>query len=113
MTARGGWCLLRVELDDELFLDGDVDLRPLRQLVHEHAQPVGDDLKPGRDRTVALSRDRDLERSRLDRLRLDVDDVVRSHAVARDVDLAAVDQEVPVADELPGLAPRARDAGAV
>ncbi len=47
------------------------------------------------------------------RLRLDVDDVVRRHAVAGDVHLLAVDQEMAVDDQLAGLAPGGREAGPV
>ena len=70
------WCLLRVELDDQLFLDRDVDLRALGQRVHEDAQPVRDDLQPGRHRPLAVGLPGDQERRGLQRLRLDVDDVV-------------------------------------
>ena len=39
--------LLRVELDDELFLDLGVDLGPDGQRVHQDPQLVGDHLEPG------------------------------------------------------------------
>src|SRR6266545_6787814 len=105
--------LLAVELDNELLLQRNVDLRALGQLVHEHPQPTWNDLQPSRNRPVALSLAGDQERCRLERLRLDVDDVVRRDAEARDVDLLAVDQEVAVADELASGATRAGNACAI
>ena len=40
--------LLRVELDDQLLLQRDVDLRALRQLVHEDALTLADNLQLGK-----------------------------------------------------------------
>src|SRR6476620_11694359 len=97
---RGGGRLLGVELDDQLLLQRHVDLASLGQLMHEHPEPVRHDLKPTGNRPVALSLPRDEERRRLERLRLDVDDVVLGHPIARDVHLLAIDEEVTVADEL-------------
>ena len=49
--------LLRVELDDQLLLDRDVDLASLGQRVHEDPQPVRDDLEPaGNGRSPWVSR---------------------------------------------------------
>src|SRR5512140_1804268 len=61
-----GHCLLRVELDDELFLDLGVDDRPRGQAVHQDPHPVGDDLEPGRHRAVADGRPRHHERRHLE-----------------------------------------------
>src|SRR5690349_2801742 len=77
--------LLRVELDDQLLGERDVDLRALGQLVHENSLTLTDDLQPTRDRTLARGLPRDHERIRVQRLVLDVDDVVLRHPVARDV----------------------------
>src|SRR5690349_13424369 len=50
-VAKGGssFLLLRVELDDELFLDGRVDLRALRLLQHLSGEAVVVGLQPRRD----------------------------------------------------------------
>src|SRR6184192_774607 len=104
---------LRVELDDQLFLNRNVDLGALRQLVDQHAEVRRYDLQPRRDRTLAegfLSRDEGQHRHRL---RPNVDDVPLGDLERRDVDLLAVDQEVAVAHQLARLAARAGDAGAV
>ena len=50
-STRG--LLLRVELDDELLGERNIDLGALGQLVHEDAERGRDDLEPGRDRTLA------------------------------------------------------------
>src|SRR5947199_4621797 len=120
-TMRGTWnsirelrvakaipSLLRIELDDERFLDRRVDLRPLRPLEDLSGQAVVVGLQPRRDgrREIRCVAD-DLLRSRG---RGDGDHVVRLHLVARDVHPAAVDVEVPVADELAGLRARRREA---
>src|SRR3954463_10099508 len=68
--------LLRIELDDELLGERHVDLSALRQLVHKDALAFADDLQPTRDRALPRRLTRDLERQRVDRLVLHVDDVV-------------------------------------
>src|SRR3954453_12579457 len=105
--------LLRVELDDQVLGERHVDLRTFRQLMHQDALTLADNLQPRRDRTVARGLTRHLERQCVQRLVLDVDDVVLRHPVARDVDLDAVDGEVAVADELAGHPSGARQPGAV
>ena len=74
---------------------------------------LGDDLEPGRHEPLAVGLAGDDERRHLDRLGADVDDVVGRDLVRRDVDLAAVDQEVAVDDQLAGVATRPGEAGAV
>src|SRR4051812_26989992 len=105
--------LLRVKLDDQLFLNRNIDLRTLRELVDQHAEVGLDDLQPRRDRAVAeglLGHDEGQHR---ERLRPHVDDVPLRDLVGRDVDLDAVDHEVTVAHQLPRLTAGAGDAGAV
>src|SRR5215217_815354 len=109
--ARCG--LLRVELDDQLFLDGGVDHLASRDAVHEHAQLAADDLEPRRDRTLAGAGLGDLERQHRARLLGHLDDVVLAHAVRRDVDLAAVDPDVAVAHQLAGHVAGLGEAGPV
>src|SRR6476661_7249390 len=105
--------LLGVVLHDELLLDRDVDLCPDRQLVDEDAHPRGDGLEPRGDDPLAVGLTRHDERGRLEGLLPHVDDIVRGHLEGRDVHLAAVDDEVAVHDQLPGVAAGPREAGAV
>src|SRR5205823_12807956 len=94
---------LRVELDDELLLDGHGDVLARGLRLHRALEPTLVEVEPGRD-AAALDR---LERlvDAYDPLavvlhRHHVSDL---HLVAGNVDLAAVHPEMPVADELPGL----------
>src|SRR3954466_15162536 len=112
-TTRGANVLLRVVLDDQLFLDGRVDLRPLRPLVHQDPQVRAHDLQPGRDRPVTEGRLGHLEGQRRHRLRLHVDDVELRYLEARDVHLVTVQNEGPVAHQLARLAPGASQTRAV
>src|SRR5258705_1141052 len=70
--------------------------------MHQDALALADHLQPARDRPVACGLARHLERQRVQRLVLDIDDVVLRHPVAGDVDLDAIDGEVAVADQLAG-----------
>src|SRR4051812_44387090 len=104
LVAASWWvCLLRVELDDQLLLDRGVDHLAGREGVDQDAHLAGDDLHPRRRRAVARGLTGDDVRRELAALRPDLDDVVRRHAVRRDVDLLAVDQHVAVADRLAGV----------
>src|SRR6195952_900256 len=105
--------LLRVELDDELFLDRELDLRTQRPRVHQHPHPRRDRLEPGRHDALARGLTGDNERGHLQALLAHVDDVVRVDLVRRDVDLVAVDPEVAVRDQLAGVAAGPGEAGAV
>src|SRR6478735_7099442 len=108
-----GWCLLAVELDDQLLLDRRVDDLPGREGVHEDAHPVGDDLDPGRHRALAGLRPGHHEGRHLERPLAHLDDVVVAHAERRDVDLVTVDQDVAVAHDLAGHVAALGEAGAV
>src|SRR5436305_11954041 len=104
VAKRGFLPLLRVELDDELFLDGGVDLRALGLLQHLAGEAVVIGLQPGRDGRHEVGRVTDhLLRRRVLR---DGDAVVGTDLIARDVDAAAVHLEVAVAHELARLCPR-------
>src|SRR3954447_25159047 len=107
------WCLLAVELDDELLLDGGVDDLPGRHRVDQDAHAVCDDLDPRRDRAAAGLGTGDVERRHLHAGRAHLDDVVLADEERRDVDLLAVDQEVAVLHELAGHVTAVREAGAV
>src|SRR4051794_5171448 len=93
--------LLGVELDDQRFLDRRVDLGALRPLEDLAGQPFVVGLQPRSDGggEVGCVAD-DLLRARPV---LERDHVVGLDLVARDVDAAAVDREVAVADELARL----------
>src|SRR5918992_1016569 len=95
--------LLRVELDDELFLDRRGDLRPLWQAEDLRGQPVVVGLQPGRHcggELCGLADD-----ALYGSVRPHRDHVVLAQLIGGDVDPAAVDRPVPVADHLPRLAP--------
>src|SRR6478735_6287850 len=110
---RRGWgppqpgvLLLRVELDDELLLDRDVDLLTDRELVDQDPHPVRQRLHPRRDDPLAVGLASHDEGGHLEGLLPDVDHVVLAHLERRDVDLVTVDLEVAVHDELAGVAAR-------
>src|SRR5205823_15101677 len=94
LTAIRSFPLLRVELDDERFLDGGVDLRPFRPLEHLAGEAVVVGLQPWRDRgrQVGCVADDLLGGAAV----LEHDHVVTAHLVARDIHAAAVDLEVTV-----------------
>ena len=93
--------LISIELDDERFLNGRVDLGTLRILEDLPRQPIVIGLEPGRDGGGEVGRVADDLLG--GRAGLHRDDVVGLDLVARDVDPAPVDVEVAVADELARL----------
>src|SRR3954470_7988130 len=102
--------LLRVQLDDELFLDRCGDLPPLRLAQHLCGERIVVGLQPGRDLRGELRR---LPDERVGaRAGLDGDHVAVADLVARDVDAPAVDRPVAVAHELARLAARRSEAEA-
>src|ERR1700733_6928138 len=105
--------LLRVVLDDELLGERHLDLGTLRKLVDKDALLLADHLQPAGDRAVAGGLAGDLERHGVQRLALDIDDVVLRHPIAGDGHLDAVDREVAVADQLTRHPARAGDPRAV
>src|ERR1700761_330101 len=110
---RGSSFLLRVVLDDQLLGEWHLDLGALRKLVDQDALLLTDHLQPARDRAVTRGLASDLERHGVQRLALDVDDVVLRHPIAGDGHLDAVDREVAMADQLTGHPARPGDPGAV
>src|SRR5918996_6520417 len=107
-TGEACLALLRIELDDELFLHGRVDVRALRQLQDLAGEVVVVGLEPGGDRgrEVGGVADDLLDRASGPQR----DDVVRPHVVARDVHAATVHLEMAVADDLPRLRARGGEA---
>src|SRR4051794_2512229 len=116
-TPRGEWAgaarsgvswLLGVQLDDELLLHGRRDLTALGLAQHLGGERVVVGLEPGRNLGRQLRRIADELHGA--GLGLHSDDVPVANLVAGDVDPAAVDRPVAVADQLPGLAARGREA---
>src|SRR5581483_2829239 len=100
--------LLRVELDDQLFLDRRVDLLALGPLEHLAGQTFVVGLQPRGDCGGEVGR---VAHELLGgRAGLERHDVVGLHLIARDVHPAPVDEEVPVAHELPRLRAGGREA---
>src|SRR4051812_16287737 len=99
-----GKSLLRIELDDELLLDRRGDLRALGPAQHLRGELVVVRLQPCGDLGDELGRVTD---HRLDiAAGLEGDHVVLPHLIGGDVDPAAVDRPVAVADQLARLAAR-------
>src|SRR3954465_7227758 len=110
-AARSGvsW-LLGVQLDDELLLHGRRDLATLGLAQHLGGERVMVCLQPGRNRGRQLRRIADELHGA--GLGLDGDHVAVAHLIAGDVHPPAVDRPVAVADELPRLPARRREAEA-
>ena len=88
--------VLGVELNDQLLREDGVDVLTGGQLVDENLKGVRDDLHPYGDGALAQGLARKLDRAGAHRLRADGDDVMFRHAVGRNVDAHAIDQEVAV-----------------
>src|SRR5262245_49254983 len=120
LRAEGRWApheapvsLFRIQLDDQLFLHGQVDLLARRERGDAPAHRAGVEREPVGD-TAALDLFHRVLDGRVLRARgAHADDVTGLHRVRRDVDLLAVHREVPVAHQLPRLRPRGREAQAV
>src|SRR3954453_14877671 len=108
----GGWSLLRVELDDEVFLHRRRDLATLGLAQHLRRERVVVGLQPGRHLRGQLGGVADQLGGALGGAGLQRDDVAVADLVARDVDATAVDRPVAMADELAGLPARAGEAEA-
>src|ERR1700735_3100873 len=113
VAASAAPALLRVELDDQLLGERHVDLCPFRQLVDQDALLLADHLQPAGDRTIAGGLASDLERHAVQRLLLDIDDVVLRHPIAGDGHLDAIDREVAMAYQLGGHPASPGNPGAV
>src|ERR1700722_12116054 len=107
-TPVGPWGrgrgLLRVELDDELLLDGLVDVLTQRGVEDGHREACVGRLEPGRRRAlegVHVAADHEVGAGGLAQRH----DVALADAVTRDGDPLVVHVHVPVPHELAGLAP--------
>src|SRR5438552_13826228 len=92
--------LLRVQLDDQLLLDGHGDVIARRRGLHRAAETALLQIEPGRDAAAVHRLERLVDADDLAALVLHRHDVAHFHLERRDVDLALVDAEVAVADEL-------------
>src|SRR3954451_17843170 len=110
-AARSGVSsLLGVQLDDELLLHRRRDLATLGLAQHLGGERVMLGLEPRRHLGRELRRVADEIHGA--GVGLDGDDIAVAHLIAGDVHAAAVDRPVAVADELPRLAARRREAEA-
>src|SRR5919204_3603930 len=107
-AARFGCVLLRVQLDDELLLHRRRDLTTVRLAQYLGGERVMVGLQPGGHLSGELGRVAD-DRIRAS-ARLHGDDVAVADLIAGNVDPAAVDRPVAVADELASLAARGGEA---
>src|ERR1044071_2081563 len=105
--------LLRVELDDELLANRQRHVLTRRQLVDRAPEVLLVERDPLRDTTAIDRGERLVDAHDLLRGLFDLHDIARTHEVAGDVDLLAVDGEVTVTDELTRFRVVAREAHAV
>src|SRR5262249_49867708 len=101
--------LLRVQLDDQLLLDGQLDVVAFRQLDDGPGEALRREVEPSRHAARPGRFHRGLDLLVRAALLLDRDDVALAERVRRDRDLPAVHGAVAVPDELPGLGPRGRE----
>src|SRR6185295_16532750 len=95
--------LLRVELDDQLLLDGHGDVVAAWGGLHRALEAALVEVEPGRDAAPVDRLQRLVDADDLAALLLDRHHVAHLHLEAGDVDLAVVDAEVAVPDQLAGL----------
>src|SRR5690606_18101581 len=101
---------LRVELDDQLLVDGRVYLVPTGMVLHDHLPLTGINLHPvGNDSILGVYRV--LDDNYVLAPLLDRDHITGADLIRRDVNFLAVDEKVPVVDELAGLRPGCGQAG--
>src|SRR5512142_1733040 len=102
--------LLRVELDDQLLLDGHGDVLARRRRLHGALERALVQVQPRRDAAAVHRLERLVDPHHPPRPLAELDAVARAAEVAGDVDLAAVHGEVAVAHELAGLVARVGEA---
>src|SRR5437660_2324455 len=103
LEPRGAEALLRVQLHDQLLLDGHGDVLARRRGFHRAAECGLVEIEPGGNAAAVDRLERLVDADDLLALVLDRDDVAHPHLEGGDVDLALVDAEVPVAHQLAGL----------
>src|SRR5687768_2611535 len=113
MTPDPFYFLLRIQLDDQLFLHGQVDLLAHRDRSDLCRHPLGAELEPLRHAASLDLFERVQDRRRLPAALTHGDDVPRLDRKGRDVHLAAVHGEVTVPYQLARLGARGRQSEAV
>src|SRR5437868_9638872 len=101
-----GDLLLRVELDDELFLNRETDVLAFRYVVDGPEELVGIHSQPRRDAATAGRFHSLADLFVLAALLADLDRVSLANLVGGDIGLLPVHLDVVVANELPGLGAR-------
>src|SRR6185295_4514211 len=101
--------LFRVELDDQLLLDGQLDVFPARQLQNRSTERFRREVEPVRYTASARGVDRGLDLFVGSTLFLDRNDVSLRDAVGRDRDLLPAHGHVAVAHQLARLRTRRRE----
>src|SRR5215217_1667703 len=102
-SPRGRYLLLGVELDDELLLDGHLDLVTGRDAVDGELGLAGVQLEPARLGPAGVDLDRLVHVQVLAHALFDLDDVARLDLVGGGVDFLAVDGHVRVPHQLARL----------
>src|SRR4051794_28334117 len=102
--------LLRVELDDQLLLDGHGEVLAVRDRLHCALEALLVQLQPLRDAATVHRLQRLLDAEDLAALLRDLDQAARLDRERGDVDPLAVDGEVTVANQLPRLVARVGEA---
>src|SRR4029453_5756734 len=113
LTASSTRRLLRVELDDQFLVDGHRQLGARRQRLDLAREALRLDLEPLRHAATLSELERLHDPGDLPAAITHGDLVTRPHGERGDVDFPAVDTEVPVPDQLPGLRPGGGEAEAV
>src|ERR1700726_645249 len=108
-----GMKLARIKLDDQLLLDGLIHIiaSRLRGAFRRHVVFV--EAEPRHNRPLLADVERGLDPFDFLACLSNRDDVAHSHLVRRDVHDLPVDDDVPVGDDLAGIAPRGRKTDAV
>src|SRR6266516_1865978 len=99
-------CLLRVEFDDELFLNRQTDVFPLRKIVHRSSEFSRIEFEPWRNATATGRFHRLADLIVLAAFFANLNDISLSHLRGRNVDFLSVDLDVSVTHELTGLRTR-------
>src|SRR4051812_8220683 len=102
--------LLRVELDDQLLLDGHRDVVAGRGGLDRALEAALVEVEPGGDAAALDGLEGLVDADDLLALLLHRHHIAGLHLEARDVDLAGVDPEVAVPDQLAGLGARVGEA---
>src|SRR5436309_10380097 len=101
--------LLRIELDDQLLLDRQLDVFAFGQLDDRPREGLRREIQPARNAPGPCRLDRGLDLLVDPALLLDGNDLSLPDPVGRDRDLPGVDGDVPVAHELASLRTRGRE----